>query len=377
MHLTLGGVAALGAASLAVSEAVGIAAPNMTLALNQTGLLNLTLTLNYTMPFNRTWYKLDTTYDSLNFFDDFEFFTDKDPTHGYVDYVDRSTAQEAGLIGHGQRNDSIIMSVDDKTVKPANGRMSVRVTSKKTFTRGLFIADIAHMPASACGVWPAFWMFGPSWPTSGEIDIIEGVSRQQQTKISLHTAQGCSISNAGSLATTMLEEANCEAGPASGGCGQQTADSRNYGDGFNAVKGGVYATEWTPDHIAVWFFPRAEIPGDVINGRPDPKSWGMPTARFAGGYGCDIDSHFSNHSIVFDTTFCGDWAGLPQVWASDEYCASQAPTCNSYVANNPTAFRESFWEVNSIKVYQLQKPMQRNQTRLPTSPYGVRGPWRA
>lgn len=30
-------------------------------------------------------------------------------------------------------------------------------------------------------------MFGPNWPISGEIDIIEGVSRNTQNLVSLHT----------------------------------------------------------------------------------------------------------------------------------------------------------------------------------------------
>lgn len=37
----------------------------------------------------------------------------------------------------------------------------------KLIGKGVFIADIAHMPGGACGSWPAFWMFGPNWPNSG------------------------------------------------------------------------------------------------------------------------------------------------------------------------------------------------------------------
>ncbi|KAF4505318.1 hypothetical protein G6O67_007279 [Ophiocordyceps sinensis] len=75
-------------------------------------------------------------------------------------------------------------------------------------------------------------------------------------------------------------------------------------------------------------------------------------ARFAGGSGCDIDSHFSNNQLVFDTTFCGDWAGNPDVWGSDKTCAAKAATCDDYVAANPGEFRDAFWEINSIKVFQ-------------------------
>lgn len=49
------------------------------------------------------------------------------------------------------------MGVDHTTTLQTNGagRESVRISSKKTFTHGLFIADIAHMPGTICGAWPA------------------------------------------------------------------------------------------------------------------------------------------------------------------------------------------------------------------------------
>jgi hypothetical protein len=53
---------------------------------------------------------------------------------------------------------------------------------------------------------------------------------------------------------------------------------------------------------------------------------------------------------VFDTTFCGDWAG--SVWSGDAVCASEAPSCQSFVQNNPSAFTDAYWLVNSLKVYQ-------------------------
>ncbi|KAF4505319.1 hypothetical protein G6O67_007279 [Ophiocordyceps sinensis] len=329
-----------------------------------TGLGGLVLAAGAVEAGSRCSYSLDTTYDWRNFFQSFDFFTEPDPTHGFVEYVDQATAQKGGLIGYGRgnssrghgggqaNNGSIVLGVDYKTVNPAKGRRSVRVTSQKSFTHGLFLADISHMPKAACGVWPAFWMFGPNWPTSGEIDIIEGVNLQDRGTVTLHTSPGCNITNEGTLSSTYLKDGECGAGGSSGGCGQQTADTSNYGDGFNAIRGGVYATEWTSEHIAVWFFPRSAIPRDVASGQPNPESWGRPMARFAGGSGCDIDSHFSNNQLVFDTTFCGDWAGNPDVWGSDKTCAAKAATCDDYVAANPGEFRDAFWEINSIKVFQ-------------------------
>ena len=244
-------------------------------------------------------YTIADNYNSTNFFNEFSFFTGQDPTGGFVDYQGGAPANQSGLAGYS--NGAIYLGVDHKTVNPAGGRNSVRVTSNKAYTKGLFIADIAHMPAGICGTWPAFWMFGPNWPNSGEIDIIEGVNMQTSNSITLHTSEGCSLDGTGSVASSVLASTDCTGG---NGCSFKTADPLNFGTGFNAAGGGVYAMDWTSSAIAVYFFPRTSIPADITAGTPNPSGWGMPLARFSGS-GCDIDSHFMNQNIVFDTTFCG------------------------------------------------------------------------
>lgn len=76
-------------------------------------------------------------------------------------------------------------------------------------------------------------------------------------------------------------------------------------------------------------------------------SWGTPLSSWSSG--CDIDTYFHQQQIVFDLTFCGDWAG--NVWGNGG-CASQADTCQDFVANNPSAFSDAYWEINSLRVYQ-------------------------
>jgi hypothetical protein len=112
-------------------------------------------------------YGLVSTYNSGNFFSDFSFYTGADPTHGYVSYQSESAAASQGLIN--TNNGQVYLGVDYTTVNPSAGRASVRISSNEGYTHGLFIADIAHMPGSICGVWPAFWLFGPNWPNSGEV----------------------------------------------------------------------------------------------------------------------------------------------------------------------------------------------------------------
>jgi hypothetical protein len=67
------------------------------------------------------------------------------------------------------------VGVDSNNVYPLDGlgRPSVRLESKQTFTEGLFVLDLTHIP-TGCGIWPAFWTAGLSdWPVDGEIGTYE------------------------------------------------------------------------------------------------------------------------------------------------------------------------------------------------------------
>jgi hypothetical protein len=293
-------------------------------------------------------FTLTDEYTKDNFFNEFDFFTEDDPTHGTVKYVEAQVANDNSYAGY--YNEGFLLGLDHKTVNPpSGGRDSTRLVSKKSWTHGLFIADIQHMPGNACGIWPAYWLVGPDWPAGGEIDIIEGVNTQTTTSVTLHTAEGCSINNDGAAEGTTLVHANCNENTAYTGCGQTTSDNQNYGDGLNAIQGGVYATQWTSDFIAVWFFPRTAIPEDINSGTPNPDGWGKPIAKFNGADTCNIDQFFHDHRIVINTTFCGDWAG--SVWQQNDECMALAPTCEEYVLGNPDVFGQAFWLFNSIRVY--------------------------
>lgn len=214
-----------------------------------------------------------------------------------MQYVDQGTAQSGGLIN--TNNGAVYMGVDSTNAATGSGRNSVRITSTKSYNHGLVILDLEHMPGGICGVWPAFWMVGPNWPNSGEIDIIEGVNSQNSNSMTLHTDSGCSITNSGQYTGNMLTS-NCDVAAAgqsaNEGCQIGNPSSASFGTGFNAISGGVYATEWTSDVISIWFFPRGAIPSDIVSGSPNPTGWGLATASYSGA--CSIDSHFQNLQIV-------------------------------------------------------------------------------
>ncbi|KAF2674191.1 hypothetical protein BT63DRAFT_408399 [Microthyrium microscopicum] len=297
-------------------------------------------------------YVLEDDYSPSSFLDGFTAFSGPDPTSGFVKLVTMDEGKSTGLISAGST--SVKLASDSTNVTPS-GRPSIRLESVKSYNSGLIIADLAHMPGSICGAWPAFWTIGPDWPANGEIDIIEGVNSATSNSMTLHTAPGCSISNSGQF-NGLVKTSNCDIN-ASGegknvGCQIAASGSNTYGDSFNSVGGGVYATEWTPQGISVFHFARSAIPADIASGNPDPSGWGEPLASFQGG-GCDYSTAFKNQTIVFDTTFCGQWAGQQDVWSSDPVCGKKAATCNDYVQNNPKDFAEAYWEINSVKVYQL------------------------
>jgi hypothetical protein len=198
------------------------------------------------------------------------------------------------------------MGVDTTKVAP-DGRASVRVTSSRSFQHGLIIADIAHMPGGVCGTWPAFWMVGSNWPSNGEIDIVEGVNDQDVNKMTLHTGPGAVVQN-GDGFTGELVTPNCDINAPNQqdneGCGISDVSNLTFGPEFNQGGGGVFATEWTSEFIKIWYFPRGSFPADIVSSNPNPSiNWGTPNSLFQGQF--NIDDHFKNLQIVFDTTFCG------------------------------------------------------------------------
>lgn len=243
-------------------------------------------------------------------------------------------------------NGKVMINSNSVNLSPTTGkRQSIRLESMKKFNSGsLFILDVLHLPTGLT-TWPAFWLCGPNWPHGGEIDIIEGINLSNVNHATLHTDANCSMTNLPLNQTGKLSFDDCDSLNAKNGnrgCGVEFVEPNNYGSLFNSNKGGVYATEWTNYSIKVWFFPRNNIPNDILKGFPEPSLWMKPSASFPLESNCNAN-HFGNQTIIINTDFCGDWAGSAFTGGIN--------ACNSYVTNNPSAFGESFWEINSLKVY--------------------------
>lgn len=145
--------------------------------------------------------------------------------------------------------------------------------------------------------------------------------------------------------TGQLENTNCAYYPDYNvGCGVSDPRQTSFGVGFNQAGGGVYAMQWTSEYIRIWHWARADVPADVTTKQPNPGNWGLPAAQLGVG-NCTIDQHFQSHKIIFDTTFCGEYAGNPYVWKTNDANSCEATTglatCDNFVANEPAAFEEA------------------------------------
>lgn len=232
---------------------------------------------------------------------------------------------------------------------------------------------------------------------------------QSFNQYTLHTAPGCTLDkskSASSLAPSLLSGANpskiftgsllatnCDAAVNyNAGCGILDTDGRSYGAGLNAQGGGVFATLWDGEGIRIcalfpfdkWsycpsvltfcirdtntntglslgFFPHNSVPSDILAETPDPSTWPSPKAFWASS-SCPTGAFFNSHSMIFDITLCGDWAGA--TYNSAGYSGSCAErvadpanfesgsvSCMNHLRRFTVSIAAANWHIRSVKVY--------------------------
>lgn len=306
-------------------------------------------------------YFFKTSFMGRDFLQHWTWYIDNDPTHGRVNYIDQATALQHNL-SYASDYKFVMRADFENVVNPSDprGRNSVRIQSVDAYSNAIIILDIQHMP-EGCGTWPAFWSVsaaGP-WPKGGEIDIIEGVNLSDENLSSLHTSENCTMPEfrtmSGNVTSTDCNAHHNE----NQGCGVQFRNPLSYGALFNKYDGGYYAMARTKyEGVRVWFWNRwdSDVPWEI---RHPPTSdllglaklvptplWGQPAAVFEFGTECSDADHFDAHNLIFDLTFCGDWAG-------DSYPTSGCPgtSCIDFVNGNPAAFKNAYWEINAMHIY--------------------------
>ncbi|TFK22596.1 hypothetical protein FA15DRAFT_657432 [Coprinopsis marcescibilis] len=306
-------------------------------------------------------YQLKESFKGYDFFDSWTWETFQDPTHGRVNYVDQETAIKHGL--SYVEDDRFVMRANhwDTVIDPlSRGRDSVRIRSTAVYSESLLLLDLLHMP-EGCGTWPAWWTLskaGP-WPIGGEIDILEehhlietpGVNLNDQNAATLHTSGGCEMTAQLRKQGGKVSSTNCDvAENGNQGCGTTFSKPSSYGSDFNREGGGWYVMQRSEQWgINIWFWSRndASVPAAVKYHSGDLEvtdEWGVPEASFT-FESCPYGDHFDGHQMIFDLTFCGDWAG-----STFSAAGCGVTTCDDYVNNNPAAFVNAFWEINKIVV---------------------------
>lgn len=207
--------------------------------------------------------------------------------------------------------------------RPTNSDQgSHRPETTELFTDGLqskhayqfdtvFVMDAVKLPYG-CGVWPAFWTAAlGTWPDGGEIDIFEGVNRQETNQYAVHTSgEGCYAD----FSVQMLGEPgadNCSIGANYGaGCTIKDRNQNSYGPAFAQAGGGAYIMEFTKEFIKIWFKTRSELPQSMTADAKEINTdeLGEPTAYYPNSR-CNIERFFKPQSVVIDITLCGVWAG--------------------------------------------------------------------
>ncbi|KAJ4362183.1 hypothetical protein N0V95_001531 [Ascochyta clinopodiicola] len=297
-------------------------------------------------------YKLDKKLDATNLLNSFDFLNTHDKyTGGCASYVSKTEAISMGLAR--TVGSQVYLGVDNNSVVDVTrqgGRKSVRLESHDTTDSGIVIADFEHLPASACGMWPAFWLLHDDEHDGdfySEIDIVESVSYIPRNEITLLTNPNQCIMTAQS-GTGDVSSTNCDYDTE--GCGV-TAPYGTFGDSFNKNGGGVWATQIEASGVRVWYFAQSAIPADIKSDSPDPSKWGTPVMSFAPQI-CDIRNAWKKMKIIINITFCGEHAG-GAAWNGYTQCRTRTgvASCNDFVAKTPSAFDDVYFLINSIKTY--------------------------
>ncbi|KAK7037708.1 hypothetical protein VNI00_010934 [Paramarasmius palmivorus] len=170
----------------------------------------------------------------------------------------------------------------------------------------------------------------------------------------MHTDPGCVQSpGVDQGGKTLATDCNSDVG-----CKVEETKSDSYGEGFAKARGGVFTLKIDVEGVFMWFWNRGDIPASISQAEShsvmDTSDWGKPSAAYPTA-GCDIERFFKPQKLILDITLCGQWAGIPEVYA--ETCPGE---CISNVSGDGSNYATAYWEISYIRTYILKagsKPM--------------------
>ncbi|KAJ4295506.1 hypothetical protein N0V90_007519 [Kalmusia sp. IMI 367209] len=270
-------------------------------------------------------------------------------TNGFAQYVGIDEALSSGLAKIN--NGKVRLGVDSTNTysTSSTGRKSLRLQSWGYFDNGLLVADFNHVPVAG-------WVYqGEQSTTYSEIDILENVNKQTQNTHSLYTSEQCTINvNKGSMVegktTNCHYDHNIDTPQGCSFYGEQGTFNQPFNDQYKLI-----ALQVESDRIKIWHFKKTEVPADLSSANPNPDAWTKAPTVYITPKSCNFVKAFRMFHIVINITFCGGWAGddFKNNNASGQ-CKAVTGTsdCKAWVANHPTDFANTYFEFNSIKLYQ-------------------------
>lgn len=307
------------------------------------------------------YYEKQHAFVGPQFFEMFSFLDHPDELGGYVRFLDRHSAREAGLVQAS--SDRVFIGVDKSSGAASAPVGSVRVSSKAVFSSGIFVLSLDHVP-TGCGSWPSLWMSGGQ--QGYKLDIVEAVHTSTRVTTTLHTATRCEQSSlqgnrdfSGKWAKgsfkPLANDCN-DAAPGqwkNQGC-EQIGPQGSMGVPFNLGGGGTFVTEWEPTegYISTWFFRNGTLPPDLADGKSllNPAAWGVPYSHFRFSEDTCPKNTLGNARIVLDVNLCGSY-GDALFKKSCPAEASHEGTCSDFVAKHPEVLRQAYWSIRRLDVY--------------------------
>jgi hypothetical protein len=64
-----------------------------------------------------------------------------------------------------------------------------------------------------------------------------------------------------------------------------------------------------------------------------------------------LEATLTRGKQIINTTFCGGWAG-GEDWGISCKAQTGQDTCANFVAANPDDFKDTYFEINSVKLFQ-------------------------
>ena len=201
----------------------------------------------------------------------------------------------------------IEMHRDTANEYPNNGYTSARLLTKgkQEWTYGRFEARI-RLPYGGSGLWPAFWMLGGDidsvgWPSCGEIDIMEYVSRIPDEIFG--TIHGPGYSGGASFGSTLQFT-----GPVA------PPQPPNLPDPYDPSYYHVYTVEWEPERIR-WYVDgilyHVAVPSDIA-----PNTWVFDHSHFIIlnlAIGGNFGGFINTGDLTFPTQMLVDWVRVYQM----------------------------------------------------------------